>query len=95
MVKQLIRKWLGLDEDHREIIKSLDVALQSIRTDMTIMRFTVTLGADGFDPKRQQASKMIGERMITRMKAEDLARRTTVGEDVSSEAAELRRKLLK
>lgn len=68
-MKQYIKWWLG--------IAPLEVRINTLETEVAILTEAMF---DETHPLRQAASSAIGERQIARMKAEDKARRHTLGE---------------
>lgn len=79
-MRQWIRKWLGLEAVNEQLYylnKQNDEILLEIiklRSDLTAT-FT-----DELDPKRKAMSDRLGQKMIEKLKAEDMARRHTLGE---------------
>ena len=95
ILRNRIRNWLGLDQDTNQIL-SLRSSIYSLRTDISHLRndtnayfngvarlltkLDPTYGQSVFDPTRKAASDKLAEQVITKLKAEDLARRHTLGE---------------
>ena len=76
-MKQLIRRWLGLDQDQA----ALHQHLTDLHDEMIGMRSDLAVTfKDEFDPKRKEMSDRLGQRAIEKLKGEDLARRHTLGE---------------
>lgn len=72
-MKQWLRKLLGI-EDILDALERIHMDNLKLRSD-----FTVTMGADELDPRRKAASDAIGQEVIRRMVAEDMARKHTTG----------------
>ena len=72
-----VRRWLGLDND----VKALHQHLTDLHDEMIGMRSDLTVTfKDEFDPSRKAISDKLGQRAMEKLKAEDQARRHTLGE---------------
>lgn len=73
MIRSFFRKLFGTTE----IIAQID----ELRHELLLLRndLTVTF-RDEFHPDRHAMSKQLGQKMIERLKAEDMARKHTTGE---------------
>jgi len=76
-MKNLLRRWLGLESDALAIHKNL----ADLHDEMIGMRSDlVSTFKDELDPKRKEMSDRLGQRALKRLEAEDKARRHTLGE---------------
>lgn len=72
-----LRRWLGLDED----VKALHARFTDLHDELVGLRSDLAVTfKDEHDPSRKSISDKLGQRAIARLKAEDQARRHTLGE---------------
>jgi hypothetical protein len=72
-MKQWLRRFLGIDEINNELV-SIDEQLMKLRNELAVTFFDET------HPTRKALSDELGNRMIAKLKAEDMARKLTTGE---------------
>ena len=79
-MRNWIRRWLGISE-LMQLTEKAYKAAESASYDVGVLRAEITaIWTDELNPARKAASDALGQKVIARLKAEDMARRHTLGE---------------